>query len=188
MKISIPVSRELHSPVMPEHAVVLAAGTAFLLGALVALVAVSATLPPANGAHDDVLASIGALGHARSPFDLPASEFEGEVSGAAVETVSTETPPLPEDDAARPRSRAELDLLIADREIALFRITGELEHVKRESINTTAAFTQNCNNWGDYCAGPYKERLDALNAEYARLSALLAELSNELDALVAERG
>lgn len=191
MKISIPVRREFHPGIITEHAMLIAAGGGFLLGALIALVSVTATLP-ATTTREEVLASVGALERSPAPLDLPAPESTGEVSGVSVETSSREdstvTPPLAISSEVKPHTRTELDLLIADREFALFRVGNELERVRRESIGATAAFSQNCNNWGDYCAGSYKERLDELNTEYARLSALHSELSGELDALRAERG
>lgn len=192
MKIPIPVHRDLGASILSEHVVIVTAGVSFVFGAVVTLFAVSAATP-APTVPMGSLASVGAFEYtAHSPLDLsrtePVGEVPvGEVSGAAVETISTE-PSSPTAQTQRERQTVEeLHLLIADREIALFRIADELERIKRESINTTAAFTQNCNNWGDYCAGPYKERLDALNSEYARLSTLLSELSTELEALRATR-
>ncbi|OGZ04840.1 MAG: hypothetical protein A2845_05100 [Candidatus Lloydbacteria bacterium RIFCSPHIGHO2_01_FULL_49_22] len=76
--------------------------------------------------------------------------------------------------------RTSLNTMINERTVAADRLGEEMLRIKNESIALIEGFDQNCANWNDACAAPYKEALDKNNAGYERLVQTLATWNQEI--------
>lgn len=82
---------------------------------------------------------------------------------------------------------AELNALINDRGIAIARIIEEIERVRASSLETVTAFEQNCNNWQDACALPYRATLEQNDTRYEELAAELDFVRRSREQALVER-
>ncbi len=81
----------------------------------------------------------------------------------------------------------ELNALINDRDLAIIRITDEIERLKNASVLVVTEFDQNCDNWQDDCALPYRKTLDANDAKYDELAAQLDLVRRSREQAVLDR-
>jgi hypothetical protein len=87
---------------------------------------------------------------------------------------------------AAKQTRAELELAINDRTIAIDRLNQEIERVKNASVALVTAFDQNCGTWTDVCAKPYTDKLDESNSNYNELVAKRTLMTEDLTTLKQE--
>lgn len=83
-------------------------------------------------------------------------------------------------------TRAELELEINDRTIAIDRLNQEIERAKNTSVALVTAFDQNCGTWTDVCAKPYTDKLEESNSTYNELVSKLSAMSLDLTSLKQE--
>ncbi len=76
--------------------------------------------------------------------------------------------------------RASLEATINEKTLAADRLSQEMLRIKNESVELVAGFNQNCANWNDACAAPYKESLDKNNTAYDRLITTLAVWNQDI--------
>lgn len=97
-----------------------------------------------------------------------------EAAGADEVAVPATLLPSPEE------TRASLNAMIEERTVAADRLSEEMLRIKNESVTLIEGFGQNCANWNDACAAPYKEALDKNNVTYERLVQTLATWNQEI--------
>lgn len=119
----------------------------------------------------------GAVGtHAGEDTNVVASgveTFDTANVGADI-SAPTLAPPSPE------VVRASLEVTINEKTLAADRLSLEMLRIKKESVELVAGFNQNCANWNDVCAAPYKESLDKNNVAYDHLVTTLAVWNQEI--------
>jgi hypothetical protein len=157
---------------------------ALLVGVLVGIVATgNFTLPLPENASSQLGAVGAATTNPNATVDaalqpdtntVNASDTAIVNSVAEVPLVPLVTPPSQEEVARIVRAT------IAEKTQAVDRLGSEMLRIKNESVELVAGFNQNCANWNDACAAPYKEALDKNNSSYDRLVQALVSLNQEV--------
>lgn len=123
-----------------------------------------------SGDHDAVVSQSETPVVAVTAGDATVDETAGMDEAALPVTL----PPSPEE------TRVSLNTVIEERAVAADRLGEEMLRIKNESIALIQGFDQNCANWNDACAAPYKEALDKNNAAYERLVQTLSTWNQEI--------
>lgn len=156
----------------------------FVIGAVIGLiVSNNIKLPLPNNSASN-LAAIAAIPQSatstQTSEDVISSENEAVLGTLSTQDVTTETQPdliLPLFDDT---TRKELEAKISDTLLVIERLSLEMLRVKNESLSIISEFNQNCANWNDECAIPYKTSLDRNNATYERLMVAQNQFNTEM--------